>query len=91
MSPLHFILSRQKAREILFFQVHDNIQQEVNKDKIQKTSILEETIVKDATVPELVAQEIIINNRKITRISAGAYKGYLQESLLINNFKSVKS
>ena len=87
MSPLHFILSRQKAREILFFQVHNNIQQEVINNQIQKTSILEETIVNDATVPEQVAQEIIINNSKITRISAGAYKGYLQESLLINNFE----
>ena len=71
-----------KPIEILFFQVHDN--------QIQKTTILEETIVKDATVPEQVAQEIIINNRKVTRISAGAYKGYLQESLLINNFEPVK-
>ena len=75
----------------MFFQVNDNIQQEVVNNQIQKTSILEETIVKDATVPEQVAQEIIINNRKITRISAGADKGYLQESLLINNFESVKS
>ena len=75
----------------MFFQVHDNIQQEVINNQIQNTSILEETIVKAATVPEQVAQEIIINNGKIIRISAGAYKGYLQESLLINNFESVKS
>ena len=75
----------------MFFQVHDNIQQEVINNQIQNTPILEETIVKDATVPEQVAQEIIINNGKITRISAGAYKGYLQESLLINYFELVKS
>ena len=67
--------------EKLFFQVQNNIQQEVINNQIQKNSILEETIVKDATVPEQVAQEIIIDGRKITRISAGAYKGYLQESL----------
>ena len=67
--------------EKLFFQVQNNIQQEVINNQIQKNSILEETIVKDATVPEQVAQEIIINGRKITRISAGAYNGYLQESL----------
>ena len=65
----------------MFFQVQNNIQQEVINNQIQKNSILEETIVKDATVPEQVAQEIIINGRTITRISAGAYKGYLQESL----------
>ena len=84
--PLYFkILPWQTPYLRMFFQVQNNIQQEVINNQIQKNSILEETIVKDATVPEQVAQEIIINNRKITRISAGAYKGYLQESLLINN------
>ena len=45
---------------------------------MKQTTILEETIVEDAIAPEQVAQEIIINGRNITLVSAGPYNGYLQ-------------
>ena len=45
---------------------------------MKQTTILEETIVEDAIVPQHVAQEIIINGGNITYISAGPYNGYLQ-------------
>ena len=48
------------------------------------TTILEETVMEDASVPEHVAQEIIINGRNITFISAGPYIGYLQGQLNTN-------
>ena len=37
-------------------------------------------IEEDATVPEQVAQEIIINKGNITHIAAGPYSGFLQVS-----------
>ena len=74
------MLSRHTPYVKLFFQVKNKVQQEVINNKIP-IHILEETIVEDEIVPEQVAQEIIFNGRQITRISAGAYKGYLQESL----------
>ena len=76
-----YSFNRNTIFEALLFQVQNNIEQEVINNQTQKLSILEETIVKDATVFEQVAQEIIISGGKITRISAGAYKGYLQEPL----------
>ena len=42
-------------------------------------------IEEDATVPEQVAQEIIIKNGNITHIAAGPYNGFLQGSLQKNN------
>ena len=63
----------------IFFQIHNKKQQDVN--HMQLTTILEETVMEDASVPEHVAQEIIINGRNITFISAGPYIGYLQGPL----------
>ena len=63
-----------------FFQ--NKKQQDVN--HLQLTTILEETVMEDASVPEHVAQEIIINGRNITFISAGPYIGYLQGQLNTN-------
>ena len=51
------------------------------------TTILEETVMEDASVPEHVAQEIIINGRNITFISAGPYIGYLQGQLYTDYLK----
>ena len=47
----------------------------------QQQTIVEETVLEDATVPEQVAQEIIIDGRTITHISAGPFDGYLQGPL----------
>ena len=47
----------------------------------QPTAVIEEIIVEDATVPQQVAQEIIIKGGNITHISAGPYNGYLQGPL----------
>ena len=38
-------------------------------------------MLEDAAVPEQVAQEIIIDGRTITHISAGPFDGYLQGPL----------
>ena len=54
------------------FQTPNNQQQQI---------IVEETVLEDATVPEQVAQEIIIDGRTITHISAGPFDGYLQGPL----------
>ena len=51
------------------------------------TTILEETVMEDASVPEHVAHEIIINGRNITFISAGPYIGYLQGQLYTDYLK----
>ena len=52
----------------------------------QQEIIVEETVLEDATVPEQVAQEIIIDGRTITHISAGPFDGYLQGSLHMKFF-----
>ena len=66
-----------------FFQ--NKKQQDVN--HLQMTTILEETVMEDASVPEHVAHEIIINGRNITFISAGPYIGYLQGQLYTDYLK----
>ena len=50
-------------------------------EDINPVSVIEEIIVEDVTVPERVAQEIIIKGGNINYITAGPYNGYLQGPL----------
>ncbi len=64
------------------FQTQNNQQQVINSNnQRQPTAVIEEIIVEDATVPEQVAQEIIVKGHNITHIAAGPYNGFLQGPL----------
>merc|ERR1719410_2788689 len=40
--------------------------------------IVEETVIEDLSVPEIIAQEVIIKDGSITTIGAGPYNGFIQ-------------
>ena len=80
---LHEHINRESIFGKIHFQIQNNKQPKIRdiNDQTLQTTILEQTYVEDAIVPEQVAQEIIFNGRNITRISAGPYSGYLQVPL----------
>ena len=47
-------------------------------DDLRPLKIVEETVIEDLSVPEIIAQEIIIKDGTITHIGAGPYNGFIQ-------------
>ena len=51
-----------------------------NKIQRQPSFVTEETVIEDATFPELPVQELIIKDGTVTHIGGGLYNGFIQGS-----------
>lgn len=76
------------------WQLPIQISQNTNSQRPPKL-VIEETVLEDATFPELVGQEIVIKGDTVTHIGGGPYDGFLQESwkneIIIKANKQAKS
>ena len=52
--------------------------EEIIVEDITPGKVIEEVIIEDASVPEIIAQEVIIKDGTITHIGAGPYNGFIQ-------------
>ena len=52
--------------------------EEIIVEDITPGKVVEEVIIEDASVPEIIAQEVIIKDGTITHIGAGPYNGFIQ-------------
>jgi len=52
--------------------------EDIVEEDITPTIVIEETIIEDASVPEQIAQQIVIQDGTITHLGAGPYNGFLQ-------------
>ena len=64
--------------EVIIGDAPDREIEEIIVEDITPGKVVEEVIIEDASVPEIIAQEVIIKDGTITHIGAGPYNGFIQ-------------